>query len=192
MKPRIRPATPEDAALIVDLIRFAGDGIPELVWAGMAVPGQDPLELGRTRARRDEGSFSYRNARIAEIDGQPAGGWLGYRLPDPPPEIGPDFPPALRPLQELENLAPGAFYLNVLAVYPAWRNQGLGAAMLDDVAQAARASGATRIAIIAFSANPGAIRLYTRSGFAEAARRRMEMPGWDHSGTEAVLLLRPL
>ena len=34
------------------------------------------------------------------------------------------------PLQELENLAPGTWYVNVLAAYPEHRGQGYGTALL--------------------------------------------------------------
>ena len=34
----------------------------------MAEPGQEPLAVGALRAAREEGAFSYRNARIADID----------------------------------------------------------------------------------------------------------------------------
>lgn len=187
----IRAATPADAADLVRFVRWAGEGMPELIWAGMAAPGQSVDEVGFERARREEGSFSYRNACILEGDGVVLSGILGYCLPDEPVEIGNDFPPAFVPLQELENLAPGHWYVNVLATVPEARGQGLGALLLADAEARARGDKRPGMAIIAFGSNPGAIRLYQRLGYAEAARRKVALDGWVHSGTDAILLLKP-
>lgn len=185
-----RPATPEDAAALVDFVLMAGEGLPDMVWADMAAPGQSLRDVGLARAAREEGAFGYRNATIFEVDGTPVGGLVGYPLPDEPEEIGPDFPAAFVPLQELENLACGTWYVNILGVYPDRRGQGIGAAMLARAAEIARETGCKGLSIIVFSANPGAERLYRRSGYAERARRRMAMPGWRHDGCEAILLVK--
>ena len=56
---------------------------------------------------RESGSFSYRNAIVAEIDDRVIAGLIGYPLPDRPEPIDHDAMPAMFvPLQELENLAP--------------------------------------------------------------------------------------
>ena len=41
-------------------------------------------DVGRRRAAREEGSFSYRNATIIEQCGQYAGCLIGYAIPDNP------------------------------------------------------------------------------------------------------------
>ena len=63
-------------------------------------------------------------------DGRVAAGLIGYPLPDRPEPIPDTMPPMFVPLQELENLAPGTWYVNVLAAYPDQRGQGLGTALL--------------------------------------------------------------
>ena len=85
----------------------------------MAEPGESAWDVGRRRAMRETGSFSYRNATVAEVDGRVIAGLIGYPLPDRPEPIDDDqMPPMFVPLQELENLAPGTWYVNVLATCP--------------------------------------------------------------------------
>ena len=122
-----RPATVDDATVLAELINYAGEGLPLYLWGQMAQPGESG---GRRRAAREEGSFSYRNATIIEHDGKCAGCLIGYEIPDNPEPLPDDMPAIFVPLQELENLAPGTWYINVLAVRPQFRNQGLGTKLL--------------------------------------------------------------
>lgn len=187
-----RAAHKDDAPHLVDFVSMAGEGLPELAWADMAEPGESLRDVGLRRAASERGSFSYKNATVFEMAGHVAGGLVGYRLPSEPVEIGPDFPPEFVPLQELENLAPGAWYVNILATLPAFRGKGVGTAMLAQAERIAEDCGADSISIIVFSSNPGAERLYRRTGYREVARRKMEVPGWAHSRCEAILLIKPI
>lgn len=186
-----RTATRDDAPHLVDFVLMAGEGLPDLAWADMAEPGESLRDVGLRRAARDTGSFSWLNATLFERNGQVAAGMVGFPLPDEPVEMDADFPEAFRPLQELENLACGSWYINILGVYEALRGQGIGGAMLTRAEEIAAETGANGTSIIAFSANPGAVRLYRRSGYREAARRRMSYPRWQHDGCDAILLVKP-
>ena len=73
---------------LAELVNIAGEGMPYYLWTKMACPGQDPWEVGRDRARREQASFSYRNALIAEAGDQVVGTLIGYPLPDVPEPIG--------------------------------------------------------------------------------------------------------
>ena len=185
-----RAAQPGDGPHLLEFMIMAGEGLPELSWAEMAEPGETIYDVGLRRATRDEGSFSWRNATIFEADGRVVGGMVGYQLDDAPAEIGPEFSPEFVPLQELENIAPGSWYVNILGVYEDARGKGVGTAMLAHAQKLARQGGAHGTSIIAFSSNPGAMRLYLREGYVETARRPMAIPGWAHDGCDAVLLLK--
>lgn len=187
-----RPARPDDAPYLVDFVLMAGEGLPDLAWAGMAEPGESLRDVGLRRARRDEGAFSWRNATLFEREGAVVGGLVGVRLPDAPVEIPNDYPAEFRPLQELENLACNTWYVNILGVYPEMRGQGVGRAMLARAEDIAADLGVAGMSIIVFSANPGAERLYRRTGYEEVARRRMDYPAWRHHGCEAILLTKTL
>lgn len=57
-----RPATKTDAAVLAKLVNYAGEGMPLYLWTKLAKDGEDPWNVGRARAAREEGAFSYRNA----------------------------------------------------------------------------------------------------------------------------------
>ncbi len=188
----IRPATPDDAQALVEIIDMASEGLSSYLWAQMAEPGESVREFGERRARRDDGGFSYRNAQIAEVEDTPAGGLIGYPLPDEPAEIGPDLPAMFVPFQELENLACGSWYINVLAVYPRYRGRGLGRRLLDAAEKVATEGGRQSLSVMVFDRNLGARRLYERVGYREIARRPIVKEDWACESSETVLLMKEL
>jgi ribosomal protein S18 acetylase RimI-like enzyme len=192
LEPPFRRATPEDAAAMAELVNFAGENLPVYLWSKTADPGQSAWEVGRLRARREEGGFSYRNTVIAEArDGRVAGCLIGYALPKQPEPIPADLPAMVRPLQELENLAPGTWYVNVLALYPEFRGRGLGTGLLglaDRIAADLRTEG---LSIIVSDGNAGARRLYERCGYRQAGTQPMvKEGGWESTGNNWVLMVK--
>jgi ribosomal protein S18 acetylase RimI-like enzyme len=102
------------------------------------------------------------------------------------------MPAMFVPLQELENLAPGTWYVNVLAVLPLLRGAGLGTRLLGLADETGRSLGTRGMSVIVSDANTGARRLYERAGYSEAARRIMMKEGWVNGGREWVLLTKAL
>lgn len=190
--PIFRPATVEDANVLAELINYAGEGMPLYLWGQMAELGESAWDVGRRRAAREEGSFSYRNATIIEHDGQCAGCLIGYEIPDNPEAISDDMPAMFVPLQELENLAPSTWYTNVLAVRPQFRGQRLGTKLLALAEQTAQGLGKRGMSVIVSDANVGAHRLYHRVGYDETARRLMVKETWENEGRSWVLLTKNL
>lgn len=76
----IRSATLQDAVALAELVNFAGEGLPFYLWTKMAKNGEDPWSVGTARARREEGSFSYRNATVIDEDRNVAACLIGYGL----------------------------------------------------------------------------------------------------------------
>jgi len=140
--PPFRRGTIEDAAVLAELVNYAGEGLPLYLWSKLAEPGETAWDVGRRRAAGAEGSFSYRNATIIDHGGECAGCLIGYEIPDDPAPIAGEMPGMFVPLQELENLAPGAWYVNVLAVRPQFRGLGLGTELLGFADETARARSA--------------------------------------------------
>ncbi len=193
LDPPYRLATPEDAAALAELIDFAGEGLPLYLWGQMAEAGESPWDVGYRRARREEGSFSYRNAIVAEVEGKVVACLIGYPLPDRPEPIDTQaMPPMFVPMQELEDLAPGTRYLNVLATYPEHRGQGHGTGLLALTQRIAAAEGTSGLSNIVSDANSGARRLYERWGCRQVAQRPMVKEAWDNPGSNWVLLVKPL
>ena len=170
----IRPATPADAPAMAILVDIAAHGLAAYFWQGRVRDGEaySVLEVGRARAMRDEGSFSWRNSTIAEIDGQIAGMLVGYRQPDDAGEVDlDDLDPVIRPLMELEPLSAGTWYINVLASFAEFRSRGVGSALMEKADQLAAESGARGLSLIVEDTNLKARQLYERLGFSEVARR---------------------
>jgi ribosomal protein S18 acetylase RimI-like enzyme len=193
MTVEIRPARKFDAAALAILIDIAGEGLPAFLWSQMRAPGQSVLEVGRARAARAESGFSYRNATVGEIDSEVASCLVDYRLDDPY-DAGDlaALPEMVRPLVELEAKAPGSWYVNVLATFPEFRGQGIGARLLALAEERGHAQGATSMSVIVASENTGAARLYERTGYREIARAPVvEFAGCAHGG-DWVLMVKPL
>ena len=194
---RIRPARKADAAALAVLMDMAGEGMAAWVWSQMARGHETAFEVGCIRIRREEEAFSYRNAFVlAEQQNgveDIAGMVLGYRLDDP--FILPDFagmPAPFHPLVELEAEAPGAWYLNAMAVFSDFRGKRYGARLLEMAEDLARQSGAGQIALIWAEENDLAAGLYRRFGYSERARRPlMPFPG-ARIGGDWVLLAKAL
>lgn len=192
LKPPFRRATPDDAHALAELINFAGEGMPAYLWERMAEPGEGIWDVGRRRARREEGGFSYRNAIVLEEEGRVAACLIGYPVPEEPEPIDHERMPAMFvPIQELENLAPGTWYVFVLAAYPEHRGRGLGTRLLALADELAAAAGSRGLSIIVSDANPGARRLYERCGYRSVAERPMVKEEWQNAGLSWVLLVKP-
>jgi ribosomal protein S18 acetylase RimI-like enzyme len=184
MDRQLRPATPDDAAAIVALMDMASHGMARALWAALTPPGADPDAFAVARAQREQGGFSYRNTRILIANGQTAGMLMSWPIP-PEPLPTNDLPVTAIPLQELENLAPrGALYINGLAIFPAFRRQGLARWMLGQAGQGPQA-------LITGSTNTSAITLYHATGFTERARRTAVGDAiWQPDFPDWVLLTR--
>ena len=75
-----RRATPDDAQALAELVDFTSEGLALYLWTKFAGPGGDPWAVGRERALRETGAFSFRNAVVLERDGRAAAGLIGYPL----------------------------------------------------------------------------------------------------------------
>jgi ribosomal protein S18 acetylase RimI-like enzyme len=188
-----RAARLEDAFAMAELANMAGEGLPYYLWTGMASAGQSAWDVGRERARRESGSFSYRNTIVREDSGKVAASLVGYSLDDDPqPADYSDMPPMFVPLQQLEDLVPGTWYVNVLATFPEFQGKGYGKDLLHLAEAIALDSAKRGLSIIVADTNKGARRLYERLGYCEQARRPMVKEGWRHPGVNWVLLLKKL
>lgn len=187
----IRQATAADADHLTRFINMAADDLPLHFWRKSVGPDGDPWAYGRERAARDSGSFSYRNGWLAEVEGAVAACLLGYPAAAPA-AIDPDTPAIFVPLIELEALAPGAWYLNVLATYQPFRGQGLGTALLGFAEDVARKAGHHTISLIAEDTHPEALRLYQAKGYVEMARRPVIKGDWHVDAQHWILFVKPI
>lgn len=192
IRPPFRRALQADASTLAELVNYAGEGMPYYLWGKLVEAGETAWDVGRRRAARESGSFSYRNAVVAEHEGRCAGCLIGYEIPDDPPPIATDMLAMFVPLQQLENMAPSTWYVNVLAVLPQFRNRRRGTELLQLADETGRALGKRGMSVIVSDANLGARRLYERQGYRAMALRRMIKEGWATDGLNWILLTKTL
>lgn len=149
--------------------------------------GADPWEIGRQRALREHGSFSYRNAVVLE-HGKVIACLIGYPIVASVPS--PDTPAMFVPMNELEAMAIGSWYINVLTTIPEMRGQGCGTRLLGMADTIAEATGCNGTSLIVSDANTTARRLYDAAGYQEVARRPMVKDGWNNRGETWVLMTK--
>jgi ribosomal protein S18 acetylase RimI-like enzyme len=190
-RPPLRRADREDSRLVAELMNIAGHGLPAYMWSLSVEDGQAPIDVGTARAARDDGNFSYRNAVVAEEDGKVVALLLAYRLPEAGEHVDlEEVPEVLRPLVELELLAPGTFYVNGLATLPGYEGRGLGSRLLDAANALAAEAGCDELSIQVFEQNEGAVRLYERFGYRTVARRpAVPHPSYPYEG-DVLLMTR--
>jgi ribosomal protein S18 acetylase RimI-like enzyme len=188
-----RPAVAGDAFEMAELVNMAGEGLPLYIWTEMAAADEDPWEIGQNRARREHGGFSYRNTVVREDRGKAIACLTGYPLDDVPESVNYDeLPDMLVPIQQLEDLAPGTWYVNVLATYTEYRGRGFGRELLSIAENQAMDAQKRGLSIIVSDANIGARKLYESQGYLEIATRRMVKQRWVNAGKEWVLLVKYL
>jgi ribosomal protein S18 acetylase RimI-like enzyme len=188
-----RPATKADSSALAVLVDIAGEGMPAHMWSTLAVPGQSILEIGRERAARETGGFSWKNAMIAEMEGEVAACLVGYCLDDPYDLSGlAEMPPLVQPLLKLEARAPGSWYVNVLATFPEFRWRGIATKLLEIAESKGREANAPSLSVIVGSWNEIAARRYRSAGYAALATEpAVTVPGCPHTG-DWVLMVRSL
>jgi RimJ/RimL family protein N-acetyltransferase len=188
-----RQANLNDAAAMAELVNMAGEGLPLYLWTTMAVEGQSPWDIGQDRAQRESGGFSYRNTIVREESNRIVASLVGYPLDDhPAPTDYANMPSLFVPLQQLEDMVPGTWYVNVLATYPESRGKGIGSELLSIAEGIATKLSKRALSIIVADTNTGARRLYERHGYSEVAQRAMVKDNWVHPGANWVLLLKDI
>ncbi len=191
LQPPLRYAREEDGRRVAELMDIAGHGLPAYVWSLWAEEGQEAIDVGAARAAQENGNFSYRNAVVAEDEGEAVALLLAYRLPEAGASADLDeVPEVFRPLVELELLAPGTFYVNGLATLPGYEGRGLGSKLLDAANALAAETGCDELSVEVFEQNEGAVRLYERHGYRTVARRQaVPHPSYPYDG-DVLLMTR--
>ena len=125
---------------------------------------------------RTDTLYTHSRTRVAEVDGTPVAALLSYpgalykglRV-----RTFREFWPAffVEHAGDDPETDPGEYYLDSLAVLPAFRHQGIGKAMLEDGIRRGIEEGFTRIALVADSTMPHLVSLYESLGFTPAEHR---------------------
>lgn len=170
----IRDARPSDAPFLAECILagFHFANFDDLLSDDLS----DFLDQLTECEGREDTLYTYSRTRIAEVDGKPAGALLSY-----PGELYKGlrtrtfkeyWPAAFAQFAGDEpETDPGEYYLDSLAVHPAYRKQGIGRALLEDGIKIGISQGFNKIALVADSEYDHLIRLYESIGFVPAEHR---------------------
>lgn len=156
----IRDARPEDVRLLAWTVIVAL-GLDENL-----APQMEPV------CAREDTLYSWKRARVAEVDGKAAGCLIAYSGDEYlalRPATWNSFSPFVGDDQadfEPETF-PGEFYLDSLAVLPEFRGCNLGRLLLLDGDAKGRSLGFTRVTLIAESDHPRLLDYYGSIGFRE-------------------------
>lgn len=187
-------AVDDDSASLSILADAATRRLISWLWDQGTATGQSSFEAGRQAIRGDAASLSHLDRwRVARSGGKVAGGLNSYVLPPlGHPAQSPDVAEVLSPLNELKSIAEGTWYISVASVFPEFRGQGVGQALLGEAERLARSANINKLTLMVGSFNVGAHRLYERVGFYEWARRPfVSFPGADVGG-DWILMTRDL
>ena len=170
----IRDARPSDAPFLAECI-MAGMHF----WDFNEFMNEDLSDIleGITECEaRTDTLYSHASTRVAEVDGTPVAALLSYpgalyrELRD---RTFMEYWPAYftEHANDDPETEPGEYYLDSLAVLPAFRRQGIGQALVEDGIRRGIEEGFTRIALVADAGMPHLVSLYESIGFSQAEHR---------------------
>jgi ribosomal protein S18 acetylase RimI-like enzyme len=192
-----RPATRADSRFIAEMIDISSDGVALIEWtaAAQATDDRTPLDVGAEMYASNEGDYSFRNCRIAGVEGTRAGVLLSFPMPardpaataPPPPFDGTDV---FAPYKYLE--APDTWYICGVALLPDFRGLGIGTALMQLARQQARDHGYERLSLVVFEENAAALRLYLRLGYRIVDRAPIVPHPLIRARGDALLMVAPV
>jgi ribosomal protein S18 acetylase RimI-like enzyme len=181
--PLIRPAGPDDAAVVARLLYETSTGMYDL-YAGGA---RRALRILTAAYVRPGNSASQEIVWVAEVAGAVAGAvaafpvaegdrrasrFLRITLARTPPW---KWPATLRIFHSGADSTPvpppDSFYVDALATLAPFRRQGVARALLEETTRLAAAAGLRAVALDTAATNAGAQALYERAGFSVTERR---------------------
>lgn len=166
----INPATPNNANDITSLICTAMTDECIQHFCGPQHTINEFHTLMNQLVLREDTQYSYKNALIAEDNGQVIGLALSYNgahlltmreifISEAHKAFGIDHSNMPQETQ------PGELYLDSLAVIPSHRGQGIATALLNATAQKAKQLNLPAVGLLVDNNNPLAEQLYLRAGF---------------------------
>lgn len=178
----IRDATPEDIPFVARCVLAAVGLYDYRHHSPMA-------EVTEKVCSTDGTLYSFRNARIACVEGTPVGALVSYdgaiysaartltfRMIE---NAGGNIPES-----DIETVA-GEYYLDSMAIMPSFRGYGIGHMLMRDALDRARAAGFRKVGLIAECDRDGLISYYAELGFAPV--RSLNAFGHRYTRMEKIL-----
>ena len=170
MKIHIRAAQKTDAPLLAQIFVYAIGEETAVHYCG-----ENYMEVLTAICLSEGTHYSYRHALVAECDGLPSGGIIGYdgaqlyALREGTLSIIRQYK-AIDDIPEDETTA-GEFYIDSLGVHPEFRGRGVGRQLLAAMCQQAAEQGHQCVGLLVDLENPDAERLYRSLGFEHKSMR---------------------
>ena len=165
MSVTVRPARAEDSPIIARAFAMAlGEDVTR-IYCG----GDNYLDVLCEIITTDGTQYHYDNVLVAESDGIPVGACIGYngadlqQLRDGTLSIIRKYNPEIS--ITCDETSAGEFYIDTVAVLPAYRGRGIGRELLLSMIDRAAAMGHKTVGLIVDADNTSAERLYTSLGF---------------------------
>ena len=186
----LRAAEREHAAELAVLVDIASHGFATWLWYGAVMRGDKDtaMEQGRSRMRNDHEPGTWKDATVAEWDGEIAGVSIGYDLEESVRDMVAPHP-VIKPLLDLQVTVIGSRFIDSLGVYRHHRRKGIGRALLAREIEKAKGR---QVSLITESHNETAQALYFASGFVEKARLPAVPLFEDSKRHDWVLLARDM
>jgi ribosomal protein S18 acetylase RimI-like enzyme len=193
-----RRAKPADALSCARLLLMASHGLAEAVFRDL-VSGQPTEQIIATRRIEPAGPLSsYTNWWVAEGDHSDiAGGINAYASTGDSAPVREDLLTKeqiriLRPMMELDAEAAGTFFINILAVFPAYRHVGLGRRLIALAVQQACEAGAVAVSLTTFEDDRRLVSYYRAIGFDAVASRPIQPHECLQAKGNLVLMRMPI
>lgn len=183
----LRMAKSEDVEQVADLLDIANNSGMAVFWRSEIGSGETWRDIVRRRFMSPSSRLSMKNTMVAEVDGEVAGMLMFAILPETPIAID-SVDPVLRPYIELQNQAPGSFYINNAAVFPKWRRRGISSALRDVVIRVAYDTGLTDISTTVHESKDFLLAHYAKRGMTVVASAAIG-PDSVYPADSRVLLL---
>ena len=166
-------ASKADAADLAILDDIASHGLAMWFWQSAVDMGkaENAIEWGRTRMADDQSIIGYKSYMVAKQHGFVLGAAAGFIQEKGRADAEKDIP-VLRPIIKLLERCNGHWILESLAVYSEARGMGVGAKLLDNCFERAKAAQASTLSLIAEEGNDPALELYFSRNLREIAKEK--------------------
>lgn len=163
----IRKATINDAPLIAKVVAMAIGEESAILYGG-----ENYMNVFEEIALLEDSQYSYRNAFVAEINGNAVGAVVAYDGAELYPlrkaTLDVISKHTAKELQIADETDASEFYLDSLAVLPEYRGRGIGAQLILAVKDRAFNEYNKNLGLLVDFENPDAERLYQSVGFERA------------------------
>lgn len=161
---KIRPASVNDAPVIAQAVAMAIDEETVVKYCGA-----DYLKALEAAASAEDTQYSYRNALVAEVDGEAAGAVVGYdgalleSLRAATLSVIKEFNPSVSVADDETQV--GEFYIDSISVLPQFRGRGIGKRLLMAMVGKGLVLGCGKVGLIVDFENSEASSIYSGCGF---------------------------